>query len=58
MLKPRKARGIGVSVEAWFYINPSSIEVHIHTENHGVSCSLTRRQLQQALAIMDEYVAN
>lgn len=58
MLASRKAKPIGVSEEAWYYVGPTSIDVFISQENCSTaSARLTRRQLLRALEIMDEAAA-
>ena len=57
MLKPRKAKVVRGSGECWYYINPGGLEVFA-AEETGRSAQkairLTRRQLKEALKIMDE----
>jgi hypothetical protein len=59
MREPRKCRATNGTAEAWYYLNPRSIDVlaEIVDGNNGArwitTCRLTRRQLQQALEIME-----
>lgn len=54
MRKPRTARSLGLTASAWYYINPSTIDVFCQSNNGSTpSCRLSRRQLLQALAVMD-----
>jgi hypothetical protein len=56
MIDPRKAKVIAGANEAWFYIDPTYIQVYI-TSKPGSGCTpccrLTRQQLERALAVMD-----
>ena len=56
MTHPRKARPLGGSTaDGWWYVNYGSIDVYADLIGTGVSAvRLTRRQLEQALKIMDE----
>lgn len=53
---PRKARPHAGSKSAWYYLNPRTIDIFVERENGGTaSCRLTKRQLLQALALMDQH---
>ncbi len=56
MREPRKARRHGSTAEAWYYVNPKSIDVFCQS-NTGCtpSCRLTRHQFEQALKIMRDF---
>lgn len=52
--KPRGARTLGTTEEAWWYINPGSIDVIAVNRNEATSqVRLHRHQLERALKIMD-----
>lgn len=53
MTKPRKAAPLGIAEDAWYYVGPSSIDVFVRIANvNTLSCRLTKRQLERALATM------
>ena len=59
MREPRRARATGVTAEAWYYINPKTVDVLAEIVDPGnggrwvTTARLTRKQLEQALAIME-----
>lgn len=59
MREPRKAKARHLTANAWYYVDPNSISVFAESEKGASTyCTLTRRQLEQALAIMDKHAAN
>jgi hypothetical protein len=56
MRRSRKASPLGLSDDAWYYVGPSSIDIFCaETFQPTQGCRLTRKQLEGALLIMDEY---
>ena len=53
MCKPRGARSLHTTKEAWWYINRRSIDIIAVSGNETTQCRLTRRQLEKAIEIMD-----
>ena len=54
MCKSRGARPLGNTEEAWWYINPGSIDIVSINRNEPTSqVRLHRKQLEHALEIMD-----
>lgn len=55
MREPRKAKAFGLSSKAWYYVNDRSIDLFINADGcKTMTAKLTRRQLEQALAIMNK----
>jgi hypothetical protein len=53
---PRKARPHAGSKSAWYYLNPRTIDIFVEREGGGTgSCRLTKTQLEQALALMNQH---
>jgi hypothetical protein len=53
MLIARKAKPLGTTGAAHYYVNRGSIEVYCHKNGEGgMACKLTRQQLERALEIM------
>ena len=53
MCKPRSARPLSSTEEAWWYINPGSIDIVSVNRNEATSqVRLHRKQLERALEIM------
>lgn len=60
MQRPRSARAIGDNTDvAWWYVNPRTIDIMAHVNdgkggpNYCGQVRLTRKQLEQALAVME-----
>jgi hypothetical protein len=57
MCNSRKTRVILGSGEAWYYVCRSSVDVFVTTEKGRAATAavqLTRKQMEKAIAIMDE----
>jgi hypothetical protein len=58
MLDPRTAKVVAGADKAWFYIDPTFIQVYMASKpGSGCTpcCRLTRKQLERALAVMDAH---
>lgn len=56
MRAPRKAKPIHQTEKAWYYVNHKTIDIFAQSKlGQSTIVRMTRRQLQQALAIMDKH---
>lgn len=59
MREPRRVRTLHQTESGWYYINPRTVDVFA-TPNNGNTTVVrfTRRQLEQALVVMDKHERN
>lgn len=58
MSLPRNMRVPRQMKNGHFYIDPTGIDVYVHITSSTTRVRISRRQIRQALAIMDKYAGS